>query len=239
MKIEMHCHPYGGSNCANGDNLLMVQKYKEKGYNAIVATTHFDTNYYLGYPGVSHKDKVDYFFKVYDDFKKIANENGLKTFFGAEIRCIPTRTEYMLLGFDRNFLYDNIPLFLYPQQTLFEIAQKNGFLMYQTHPYRTNVVAGFPEYMHGAESFNGHYHHANNNDKAREFCAQNGLICLSGTDYHHDDQPITAGIIVPDDIENEKQLVKCIFDKNFTLVEEEKEYIDRFNQHMQSVLKKQ
>ncbi|MBE5733723.1 MAG: hypothetical protein E7347_01585 [Clostridiales bacterium] len=234
MKIEMHYHPHGGSNCANGDNLLAVKKYAELGYKAIVATTHYDMNYYMTYPGASHKEKLDYFFKVYDDFEKVAKSFGLKTFLGSEIRCLPTRTEYMLLGFDRQFLYDNVPLFLYAQQDLFALAKENGFLMYQTHPFRTGVTAGLPEFMHGAESFNGHYHHQNNNDLAREFCKSNGLLCLSGTDYHHDDQPITAGINVPDDIENEKQLVKCIFDKNYTLVECEEEYLNAFNAHLQA-----
>ena len=232
MKLELHFHPKGGSNCADGDNLLAVKKYAELGYNAIVATTHYDINYYMTYPGVSHKDKVDYFFKVYDEFEKVANDYGLKTFLGTEIRCIPTRTEYMLLGFDRQFLYDNVPLFLYSQQGLFELAEKHGFLMYQTHPFRTNVVAGLSEFMHGAESFNGHYHHQNNNDLAKEFCDNNGLISLSGTDYHHDDQPITSGVLVPDDIENEKQLAKCILEKNFTLINEENKYLTAYQNHL-------
>ena len=231
MKVETHFHAFGGSHCADGNNELAVEKYLQAGYGGVVVTTHYGLGYYVWYSPLSHKEKLDYFFKVYDDFAAIANKRGLKTFLGAEVRCVPTNTEYMLLGFDRQFLYDNIPLFCYSQKQLFNLAEKNGFLMYQTHPFREKVVAGSPEFMHGAEAFNGHYHHLNDNDRAREFCKVNGLLPLSGTDYHHDDQPVTAGIIVPDDIENEKQLVKCIFDRNYTLIEEEHKYLDALKAH--------
>ena len=96
--------------------------------------------------------------------------------------------------------------------------------MYQTHPFRDGVTVGNPEFMHGAEAFNGHFHHENHNEQAKEFCRVNGLLPLSGTDYHHDPQPVTAGIYAPDDIQDEKQLVQCIFEKNYTLVQNEEEY---------------
>jgi hypothetical protein len=97
--------------------------------------------------------------------------------------------------------------------------------MYQTHPYREGIVLGNPKYMHGAESFNGHYHHKNNNDLAKKFCFENGLVGLSGTDYHYDIQPITAGIYIPENIENEKQLAKFYFENNIKTIEDEEKYI--------------
>ncbi len=234
MKIETHFHAFGGSHCADGNNKIAIEKYLQAGYDGVISTTHYGLGYYVWYPAKSHKEKLDYFFKVYDDFALEAEKSGLKTFLGAEVRCVPSNTEYMLIGFDRQFLYDNIPLFCYSQKQLFEIAEENGFLMYQTHPFRKNVVPGKPEFMHGVEAFNGHYHHQNDNDKATAFCIENGLLQLSGTDYHHDDQPATAGIYVPDDIKNEKQLVECIFNKNYSLVREEEKYLNALTAHQNS-----
>lgn len=238
IKLETHLHAIGGSVCADGNSDLTVKKYIDAGYNAVVVTTHYSRNYYVSYPGQSHKEKIDYFFKVYDDFANIANQKGLKTFFGVEVRCLPTNTEYMLIGFDREFLYNNIPLFCYSQQELFALAQKYGLFMYQSHPFRTNVTAGDPKFMHGAESFNGHYHHINDNTNAKKFCEENNLVGLSGTDYHHDDQPITAGIYIPDGIETEKELAKCYFDKNFTLIKEEEKYLTALNVYRNKAVKK-
>ena len=234
IKIETHLHVFGGSSCADGDNQLTVKKYLDAGYRGVVATTHFCRNSYVNYfNGKSHFETVDSFFKLYDDFSAVASKNGLKTFFGAEVRCLPTNTEYMLLGFDRQFLYDNIPLFCYSQEQLFNLAEENGLLMYQTHPFRDNVNVGNPQFMHGIESFNGHYHHKNNNDIAEEFCKKHNLIGLSGTDYHHDDQPITAGMYIPEDIDCERDLANYIFKNDFTNVEEHALYQSSYDKHLE------
>lgn len=233
IKIELHSHPIGGSSCADGNTELAVQKYLDAGYGGVVCLTHYGRYYYDCYPGQTHKEKIDFFFKVYDDFAKIANKNGLKTFFATEVRCVATNTEYALIGFDRDFLYNNSPLFDLTQQELFEVAEKNGFFMFQTHPFRTGVIAGDPKYLHGAECFNGHYHHANNNDKARKFCEDNNLIGVAGTDYHHDDQPLTAGIMIPKTINTEQELASFLKNGNLQLVTDFDLYEKAFNEHLQ------
>ena len=234
IKVELHSHPLGGSPCADGDNLLAVKKFIDAGYGGVVCTTHYSKSYYENvFLGQTHKEKIDYFFKVYDDFAKIAKENGLKTFCATEIRCVPTNTEYTLVGFDRAFLYDNPPLFNLSQQELFVLAEKNGFFMYQTHPFRTDVVAGNPEFMHGAECFNGHYHHKNNNELAKEFCEKYNLIGLVGTDYHHDDQPLTTGIMLPENINTEQELADFLKQGVFNVVADKDLYEKSLDKHLQ------
>ena len=233
IKVELHSHPIGGSPCADGNTKLAVQKFIDAGYGGVVCTSHYSKPYYENFLGQTHKEKIDFFFKVYDDFAVVANEKGLKTFFGAEIRCLPTNTEYIVVGFDRAFLYDNQPLFNLSQQELFELADKNGFFMYQTHPFRTGVIAGNPKFMHGAESFNGHYHHINNNDCAKEFCEKNNLVGVVGTDYHHDDQPLTTGINLPKSIDTEKQLAEFLRKGDFKFVADKELYEKSLEKHLQ------
>lgn len=233
IKCEMHCHPCGGSDCADGNNNLAVEKFVKAGYGAVVCTTHYAKRYYDGYIGQTHKEKIDYFFKVYDDFAKIANANGIKTFCATEIRCLPTNTEYTVIGFDREFLYNNPPLFELGQQELFELADKNGFFMYQTHPFRVGVTAGDPKFMHGAECFNGHYHHVNSNKLAQEFCDKYNLIGVSGTDYHHDDQPLTTGLMLPENINTEKELAEFLKKGNLELVVYKEAYEKALEKHVQ------
>ena len=232
IKIELHSHPIGGSTCADGNTELAVKKFVDGGYGGVVCATHYSNYCYESYPGKTHKEKIDFFFKVYDDFARVANKNGLKTFFAAEVRCVPTKTEYAVIGFDRKFLYDNPPLFECSQQELFEIAEKNGFFMFQTHPFRTDVIAGDPKYMHGAEFFNGHYHHNNHNADAQKFCIENNLIKVSGTDYHHDDQPLTAGIMIPETINTEKELADYLKKGEFEIVADAAAYKKAFEEHL-------
>ncbi len=239
MKLETHCHTFNSSSCADTENQIIIDKYLKAGYGGIVATNHFSTHVYKNnLQGQSHKEKVDSFFKYIDEFCALAKKASLKAFWGVEVRavdsCNSSGTEYMIYGLDRKYFYDNKPLCALTQQELFALCEKAGAFMYQTHPFRATVLSGDPKFMHGAEAFNGHYHHPNNNNKAEDFCAVNGLIKMSGTDYHHIDQPITAGIIVPDTVTDEKGLINTIFTKNYTLIEDKKGYLENYDRYIKS-----
>lgn len=231
IKLETHCHTFGTSSCADTDNKTLIEKFVKAGYKGIIVNNHFSPDTYARYMnGETHEEKIDSFFGFYDEFKKECEKVGIRVFYGAEIRVKDSRvkgygTEYAVIGFEKRVFYENPPLFTLSQEELFNLAEKEGAFMYQTHPFRTNVLAGNPKFLHGAEVFNGHYHHYNNNDLAREFCKENNLIGMSGTDFHHKDQPITAGIYIPEEITDEKQLVDYIFENKFTRIEEEKEYL--------------
>ena len=239
MKLETHCHLIGTSVCADCPMDVMIDKYKSAGYDGIVVTNHLHPRYFASYPGETKKEKTDYFFSVYDEFKSKCEKVGIKTFLGAEVLvvCPEGHAEYIMYGFDRDFIYDNRPLYELTQKELFELCDENGIFLFKAHPFRTKEIAGDPKYMHGAEYFNGHYHHLNNNEEAREFCNKNNLVKLSGTDFHHEDQPITAGIIISDDIANEKELVKIILDGDYQLIEEEEEYLSAHKKHLEGKLK--
>ena len=141
--------------------------------------------------------------------KELGKKENVKVFYGAEIVTVTDdgmHQEFLLIGFDKQFLYDNDLVYKYNQKQLFELANKHNLFMYQTHPFRNGEKTGDPRYMHGAEGFNGHYHHDNNNEKALEFCKANGLKIMVGNDYHHYKQPLIAYMYLPKEIENERQL---------------------------------
>ena len=123
----------------------------------------------------------------------------------------------MLYGLDEKDMYDNPPLYTFTQKELFIFAEKKNAFMYQVHPFRTGVTCGDPEFLHGAEAFNGHFGHFNYNAIANDFCDKNSLIKMAGTDHHHDPQPPTAGIHIPEDINDEKSLKDFLFKNDFRL----------------------
>ena len=51
-----------------------------------------------------------------------------------------------------------------------------------------------------------------------KFCKDNNLICMAGSDYHHDYQDIATGIYVPKEIETEKQLLDYIFNNKIEII---------------------
>ena len=223
IKLETHCHSKGGSRCAKCDPDYIIKRYVDEGYGGIVLTNHYCASCCDDeYPGDEQKEKLDYYFSLYHDFKDKCEKAGLKCFLGAEVRAITLDFEYkefMLYGFDEKFLYDNKPLYYYNQKELFEIAEKNGLFMYQTHPFRIGVNLGDYRYMHGAEAFNGHVNHRNNNELAHAFCETFNLVKMSGTDYHDEGQPIKGGIIIPETVNTDKELVEFLFSGKAELIE--------------------
>ena len=222
MKIEFHCHSSGPSICADVQNEKLVLDYANAGYDAIVLVNHINWSF-NNYPGQTYSEKVDYYFSAFDKIRELAKEKGIKVFFGSEVVALTddgVHQEFILLGFDKEFLYSHNLVNRYNQKQLFELAKEHGLFMYQTHPFRVGEKLGDPRYMHGAEAFNAHYHHDNNNEKAKAFCVENNLKMVSGNDYHHADQPRIGGGFVPDDIENEKQLANYLLNNQPVIIED-------------------
>ncbi|MBR5191890.1 MAG: hypothetical protein IKW33_00585 [Clostridia bacterium] len=223
IKLETHCHCKGGSPCGQTPPKKLVEEYKNAGYGGIVLTNHSNEKSYNTYEGTTHKEKINFFFSLYEEFEKECVKNGLKAFYGIEVGTTDNN-EFMLYGFNKAFLYDNKPLFYYNQKELFAFAEKHNLFMYQTHPFRDGISLGNPKLMHGAESFNGHYNHFNHNEKAKEFCEKNKLIKISGTDYHIVDEIKTGGIYIPENVTDVFELTNYIFNNKVQIFENEEVY---------------
>ncbi len=228
MKLQTHCHILGGSGCAHASMQDLIDDMKSAGFDGAVITNHYCARYYYEYSGDTHKQKMDYYFSLIDNAVKLGEENCFKVFYGAEVRAnMPNDlfAEYILYGYDRKLFYDEKPLFTYTQEQLFALCEENGIFMYQAHPFRNRGVCGNPKYMRGAEYFNGHFNHINNNDLARKFCEENSLIKMSGTDYHDKFQPVLGGIIVPDTVTDNRSLTECIFNNKHEIINDETIYL--------------
>lgn len=232
IKLETHCHVAGASLCAHAGAEYIVNAYKKAGYGGIVLTNHLHPSQYIPYyPGETHKEKIDYWYSIADNFRKVGESAGLKIFIGVEVcvyRSDGKYSECTLYGFDKSFLYDNKALFYFSQEELFRLAEKGKMFMYQTHPFRTFISPCDPKFMHGAEAFNGHVGHTNNNDKANEFCNCYSLIKMSGTDFHDEGQAITGGIYLPDNINDEFQLAQYLLNDKPQLIIEKELYDKEF-----------
>lgn len=232
IKFEMHAHTKGGSPCGYADAKTIVEDFLSQGYGGIVITNHYDKfNYENTFIGQSHKEKIDYFFSLYQGVKDLGDKEKLKVFYGVEVRD-SLGDEYMLYGFKPKFLYDNKPLFLYTQKELFQMAEKENLFMYQTHPFRNGVKCGDPDYMHGAEIFNGHFHHYNNNEKADEFFVGKNLIRMVGTDYHRPHQPLTTHMEIPENVNDEIALAEYLLSGKAKYFGDKEYYLEEVQKYM-------
>ncbi len=224
-KFELHCHSSGPSICADVTDEQLIERYANAGYDGIVLTNHINWSY-NNYPGKTHKEKIDYYFSAVDRLKELGKKHRLTILFGLEVVALTddgVHQEFAMFGFDRQFLYDNNLVDRYNQKQLFDLANEHKLFMSQTHPFRIGEKLGDPRYMHGAEAFNGHYHHDNNNEKAIEFCKKHNLKMLSGTDFHHADQPILGGAFLLDYIDNERALADFLLNNQADIIIDQKQ----------------
>ncbi len=222
IKLETHCHSFGGSSCATSPDEIFIEDFVNAGYGGVVLTNHVSETMYKYHKGETHAEKVRFFFSLVENMREKLKPFNIKVFCGAEIRVLPTNgrlhgEEFTVYGITEKDMFDNKPLYTFTQEELFRFAEKKGLFMYQTHPFREGVTVGDPKFMHGAEAFNGHFHHYNNNALAKDFCEKYGLIGLSGTDYHHEHQPLTAGIFIPENIDTSARLIEYIFKNQFEI----------------------
>ncbi|GEM_PF-2037909 len=221
IKLETHCHSLGGSDCAIADNNTLVKKYVQAGYGGIVITNHVSKSSYDFNKGKTHAEKVRFYYSLIETLREELKPYNIKVFYGSEVNVVCDRSagyqEFTVYGITEKDMMDNKPLFTFTQEELFRFAEKRGLFMYQTHPFRDGIITGDARFMHGAESFNGNFHHYNHNDKAEEFCKKYGLIGMAGTDFHREEQPLTAGIYVPDNVCTNEQLTEYIFKNDFTV----------------------
>ena len=152
MKVEMHCHT-DGSICADYSIEGIANDYLKAGYGGIVVTNHYAHKEFLRQGFSCPKEYAEKFLSWIENAEKVGKEKGIKIFYGMEVRLVYNYTEYMLYGFDKNFVLENPELYNLTQEQLFDLANKNNVFMYQTHPFRNGVIAGNPKYMHGAEYF--------------------------------------------------------------------------------------
>lgn len=221
IKLETHLHCKGGSGCSDVTYEQILEEYAFKGYKALTLTNHLSEFCFKDYPGENKKEKLSFYFSLVDGFTKKANEIGIKVFWGSEVRAVRLDglySEFMVYPKDRKIFYDNELLFYLTQEEMFKFCDKNEIFMYQTHPFREGVAVGNPLYVHGIEGFNGHYHHVNNNDKAMELADKFNLKIMSGSDYHHYNQPILGGIYISENIDTNEDLVNYLFNNQPKLI---------------------
>ncbi|MBQ9709422.1 MAG: hypothetical protein IJV67_02240, partial [Clostridia bacterium] len=117
----------------------------------------------------------------------------------------PVNSEFLLYGTDEEFFYKTYNLYTLNQKELFEVCNKYGVLVYQSHPLRDKhfCIPLDPRYMHGVEVFNPHFE--SKISKTLEIANNNKLLMSAGSDVHT--LPATeAGLYIPKEITNEKAL---------------------------------
>lgn len=184
-KFDTHVHTSETSPCGYLSGAEIATRYHRLGFDGIVITDHLGDYSIRRMPG-NHiwENCVDGFLKGYRAAKTAGERLGLKVILGAEFRFKRSMSDYLVYGFDRDFLLVNP--FLY-KQTLEEFYEKykDELLIIQAHPYRDGSIDATPDLIHGVEVENCNKDHNNYNHKARRLAkAHPHLHKFKGSDTH-------------------------------------------------------
>lgn len=214
---DLHVHTSQSSPCADVSAQHQVRTYAELGYKGIVITDHFG-RYGMQQHGDNWQQQVDGFLAGYRQARELGETYGLQVFLGAEITLDQYPDDFLLFGADEAFFYQHQWLYTHTLDQLYAISSKNNYFLAQAHPFRSWSVARDPQYMDGAELYNGHASHDHDVPAAVAWMWEHGLIPLSGSDSHHVQSQGQGGICVPAGCENMQQIISHLRQQRYALI---------------------
>lgn len=184
-QFELHFHTAETSPCGNVPAEEGVALYQQQGYDGIVVTDHFNADIEGKQGELEWDAAVDRLLEGYRLARKTGDQLGISVFLGAEIK-FPNDycNEYLLYGITEAFLRKNEWLYEKDLKQLYALAEDNGILVVQAHPFRGWCERADTRYLHGGEAYNGHPWHDSKNDLAAEWVKAHDLIPTAGSDFH-------------------------------------------------------
>jgi predicted metal-dependent phosphoesterase TrpH len=223
FKAELHSHTRETSNCGKATAAELVDAYIANGYSTVVITDHLSTHTYFryDYDKMSWDEKIDVFLLGYKAALEAA-KGRINVLLGMEIRfdSSDSPNDYLVFGIDEKFLRKNRKLIDMDIKSFSKLAHKNGLLIYQAHPFRTDMTITNPEYLDGIEVYNGCVRHNSNNDIALAWAEKYKLKKTSGSDFHRLGDEARAGIVTKTEIKTNADLLSILLSGDYELIRE-------------------
>lgn len=211
-KYELHCHTGTTSACGTMSADEIVDLYLANDYDGIVVTDHFlngNTRVHHIIPNGSYEEKIDLFFKGYEEVKEAA-KGRLKVFFGLEASY--RGTDILAYGFDRESLKVCPEIPNMDLRSFADYCREHGVLAVQAHPFREDSyidhIRLYPN-CEGVETFNA----ARNtlcNDLSAYYAKAYGKIAVGGSDIHHTNQKMLSGMAFEEEVTSIKELIALL-----------------------------
>ena len=91
-----------------------------------------------------------------------------------------------------------------------DLIHESGGMIFAAHPFRDNMTVLDPTGLDGVEVFNAHAGHDSRNELAFAFARHHGLTGIAGSDFHHEWNTPSAGIMTPEPITTNEELLATL-----------------------------
>lgn len=222
-RLDTHVHTSEVSSCARVPANEVPRRYKAAGYGGVVVTDHYYDGFFQRRPDASWPEQVDAYVEGYRVARGVGEAIGLDVFLGMELRFSGEGYEdYLVYGHDEAFLLAHPHLEAMSLEAFHELARSSGMVIFQAHPFRPGLRRARPDLLDGMETINGNPRHNSHNDEAGLFADSNGLVALSGSDFHEVEDVARGGVILPrrpsSGSDLARMLIGCSLDGSMSLI---------------------
>ena len=219
FRIDPHVHTSEVSVCGKVSAEEMVRLYHRAGYQGFMVTDHYYSGYIEQYAEWEWTAVMDAFLEGYHRAAEAARPLGMDILLGMEIRFEEGPEDYLVFGFDPEFLYRHPHLYRQTLDSFRNRTRNKGILIFQAHPFRRGMTAASPSLIDGIEAFNGNPRHDSCNHLAYAYGREAGLLLLSGSDAHQPQDVGNGAIAFPERITTGKDLAAWLYsEKPYDLI---------------------
>ena len=211
---ETHMHTSQGSACGRCLGRDHIPYYLDHGYTGIIVTDHFFGGNTAVDRSLPWEERVDLFWRGYEDAKEAGDKAGLDVFFGLEQNY--AGDEYLIYGLTKAYMKAHPEMEHWTRRQQLEEVHRAGGCVIQAHPFRMRyymdrIRLGL-RFCDGIEAAN-----AGNDqlDDARAWLygQEFGLVMTAGSDNHRSPDSPLYGVLLEKRLTSIGDYVKIIREK--------------------------
>lgn len=152
-RYETHLHSSPASKCGSYSVRENMEFYKSIGYDGIFLTNHFIDANIGGDRSLPYADQIEFFFRDIEEGEALADEIGIKFFWGVETSYLGT--DFLVYGLSKEWYLAHPDICVIPRKKALSLMAEDGALIVQAHPFREasyiDHVRLYPYSVHAVE----------------------------------------------------------------------------------------
>ncbi len=208
---ETHMHTCLASACGVSTGKEHARFYKEAGYTGIIMTDHFFGGNTAINRELPWEERIDLFWRGYEDAKEEGDRIGLDVFFGLEQNY--AGDEYLIYGLTKEYMKAHPEMEHWTRRQQLEEVHRAGGCVIQAHPFR---MRGYMDRIRLGTLFCDGIEAANlgneqiDDARAYRMGRELNLVMTAGSDNHHSPRPGTYGVELEEKLTDIRDYVRVI-----------------------------
>ena len=211
---ETHLHTCSGSACGKSTGKEHARYYKEIGFTGIIVTDHFFGGNTAVDRSLPWEERIDLFFKGYEEAREEGEKIGLDVFFGLEQNY--AGDEYLLYGLDKAYMKAHPEMEHWTRRQQMEAVHQAGGCVIQAHPFRLrwymDRIRLGDRFADGIEAANAG-NDAVEDVRARAYGLEKNLLMTAGSDNHLSPPNEVYGVVLEKKLTCTEDYVRIILNR--------------------------